>query len=126
MMVFPILNTNHKMTFTHTSSRVRAMHFCLGSWSLISKVWTLGTHFWKHYTIEIFLEGKMWWEVFLGCRKKNLKTFCSKVIFIFSFITNVTCCLLFNWILDGKDVHCWCKYNNVLTRSWISTRWNKV
>lgn len=127
MIGFPLLNTNHKMTFTHTSLGVKDIHFCLGSWSLISRMSTLGTQFWKHYTIKIFLEGGMWWKSVFRMLKNKIRKILFKSNLHILFILDVTCCcLLYNLILDGKHVHCWCKCNNVVVGSWISTRWNEV
>jgi hypothetical protein len=92
----------HRMTYTHTALGVTAIRFCLGSWSLVSRVWTLCTHFWKHYIIEIFLEGGMQWKVFLGCQKRFLETFCSKVIFIFSSFLMLHVAYYITWYWMGR------------------------
>jgi hypothetical protein len=47
--------------------------------------------------------------------KRFLKSFCSKVIFISSSFLMLH--VVAYYILDGKDVHCGCKFNNVVVGS---------
>jgi hypothetical protein len=60
------LDMDHRMVFTHTSLGIKVIHFYLSSCSPISKVWLTGTHFLKHYIIDIFQRRGVWWKMLLG------------------------------------------------------------
>jgi hypothetical protein len=66
MMAFSILNMDHKKALTFMSLGTKAIHLCLGSWSLMSKVWTLHTHFWSIMQQTSFQKEcgeKCFWDV---------------------------------------------------------------
>lgn len=65
-MAFSILNMDHRNALTLTSLGMRAIHLCLGSCSLMSKVWTLGTQFWNIIQQTSFQKEcgeKCFWDV---------------------------------------------------------------
>jgi len=94
------LNMDHKMAFTLISLGIRAIHLYPSSWSLNVR------HTFLEALNNIHLsKGRSVVENAFGTLKKNQKTITQKQSSYFFIPNVVTCyCLLYNFILNGKDV----------------------